>query len=62
MPEWGDFDVGTFLLLVLVSLKSTEVKSELILVVVTPLRTKDIETEEVQLELFSTEIDVSWLE
>ena len=58
----GDFDVETFLLLVLESLESTGVKLEPILVVVTPLRTKDIEVKEEQLELFCTEIDLFWLE
>ena len=37
-------------------------ESELILVVVTPLKTKDIEAKEKQLELFCTEIDIFWLE
>ena len=42
--EWGDFDVGIFLLLVLVILGSTEVE----LVAVTPLRTKDFEARKEQ--------------
>ena len=61
VPELGDFDIGTFLLLVLVSLESMEVELELILVVVTPLRTKDVEAKEEQLELFCTETDISEL-
>ena len=44
----GDFYVEIFLLLVLVVLESTEDESGLILVVVTPLRTKDIEAKEEQ--------------
>ena len=43
VPEMGDFDVGIFLMLVLVILEGTKDKLELILVVVTPLRTKDVE-------------------
>ena len=62
VPETGNFDVGTFLLLVLVSLESTEVESEQILEVVTPLRTKDVEAKGEQLELFCTQIDIFWLE
>ena len=48
----------TFQLLVLVILESMEVKSELILVAVTPLRTK--EAKEEQLELFCTKINGFW--
>ena len=58
MPELGDFNVEIFLLLVLVSLGNTEVESELILVVVTPLRTKDNEAKEEQLDLFCTKTDI----
>ena len=43
VQELGDFDVETFPLLVLVCLESMEVKSGLILVVVTPLKPKDID-------------------
>ena len=62
MPELGDFDVGIFLLLVLVSLESTEVESKLILVVLTPLRTKDNVAKEEQLELFCIQNDIFWLQ
>ena len=55
--ELGGLNVGTFPLLVLVSLESMEVKTRLILLVVTLLRIKDIEAKKVQLELFYTEID-----
>ena len=48
VSEMGDFDIGIFLLLVLVILEGTEDNSELILVVVTPLRTKDVEAKEEQ--------------
>ena len=48
VPEMEYFDVQIFLLLVLVILESTEDKSGLILVVITPLRTKDIEAKEEQ--------------
>ena len=48
VPELRDFDVGIFLLLVLVNLESTEVELELMLEVVTPLRTKDDEAKEQQ--------------
>ena len=47
VPELGYFD-GTFVLLVLIRLESKEVKLELILVVVTPLRNKDVEAKEEQ--------------
>ena len=60
MPELGDFDIETFHLLVLVSLESTRVKSGLRLVAATPLRTKDVEAREEQLELFCTKID-GWI-
>ena len=53
--ELGSSDVETFPLLVLVSLESIKVKSGLILIVVTPLRTKDVEAKEEQLELFCTD-------
>ena len=43
-----DLDVETFLSLVLVVLERAEDELELILVVVTPLRTKDIEAKEEQ--------------
>ena len=62
VQELGGFDVETFLLLVLVSLENKEVESGLRLVAVTPLRTKDIEAKEEQLELFCTEIDGFCLE
>ena len=44
VPELGDFDTETFLLLVLVSFEGMEVESGLRLVAVTPLRTKDVES------------------
>ena len=46
VPEMGDFDIGIFLLPVLVILESTEDEWRLILVVVIPLRTKDVEAKE----------------
>ena len=58
VSEMGDFDVGIFLLLVLVALEGMAEESRLILVVVTPFRTKDVEAKQEQYELFSTEIDV----
>ena len=45
----------------LISLESTIIESGLRLVVVTPLRTKDVEAKEEQLGLFCTEIDGFWL-
>ena len=48
VPEMGDFDNGIFVLLVLVILEITEDESGLIIVVVTPLRTKDFEAKEEQ--------------
>ena len=48
VPEMGDFDVGICLLLVLVILEGMEDKSGLILVVVTPLRTKNTGVKEEQ--------------
>ena len=61
-----NFDVETFLLLVLVSLESKGVELGLrleavSLLRVTPLRTKDVEAKEEQLELFCTEIHGFWL-
>ena len=44
----GDLDVGTSLLIVLVILERAEDELEQILVVVTPLRTKDVEAKEEQ--------------
>ena len=58
MPGLGDFDVGIFLMPVFISLESMEVELELIQVVVAPLRTKDDEAKEEQLELFCTKIDI----
>ena len=49
-------------LLVLVSFESTEVESGQILVIITLLRTKDVEAKEEQLELLCTETDRFWLE
>ena len=57
MPEFGDSDVETFLLLVSVSLESTEDDSWLRLEAVTPLRTMALKAKEEQLEQFCTEID-----
>ena len=56
------FYVDTFSLLVLVGLERTEVKSRLILVVVTPLRTHDVMFREERLVLLCTKIDKFWLE
>ena len=64
VQELGDFDVQveSFCLLVLVSLESTKVESGLRLVVVTPLRTKDIEAKEKQIRSICIQIDGFWLE
>ena len=43
-------------------MESREVELQLRLVAVTPLRTKDVEAKEEQLELFCSEIDGFWLE
>ena len=48
--ELGGFDVETFPLLVFVSFESKAVESGLIQVAVTPLRTKDVEAKEEQLD------------
>ena len=44
----GDLDVETFPLIVSIVLERAEDKLELILVIVTPLRTKDVEAKEEQ--------------
>ena len=44
----GDLDVETFLLIVSVGLERAEDKLELILIVVTPLRTTDVGAKEEQ--------------
>ena len=57
----GDLDAGTFPLLVLAVLETEEL--ELILIVVTPLKTMDVGGQKGAIfkELFCTEIDKSWL-